>query len=191
MRGNPAPGGNSLVALRSIPAYAGEPGNIRFRIYAIAVYPRVCGGTGRQFVGEYGRVGLSPRMRGNPGMSWGGDGMSGSIPAYAGEPSPMSQPRGGESVYPRVCGGTGVTLQFSGITDGLSPRMRGNPGKARRAPADRGSIPAYAGEPALRRSAYWLGRVYPRVCGGTAGLLLYAAALPGLSPRMRGNPLAF
>ena len=50
-----------------------------------------------------------------------------------------------------------------------------------------GSIPACAGEPALRM--LWLPSpaVYPRVCGGTDDTALDRIAHPGLSPRVRGN----
>ena len=50
--------------------------------------------------------GLSPRMRGNPGL--GRDGRDGirSIPAYAGEPHDVIAVKYAHRVYPRVCGGT-------------------------------------------------------------------------------------
>ena len=55
-----------------------------------------------------------------------------------------------------------------------------------------GSIPAHAGEPWLACCALGGGGVYPRPCGGT--VFRYIAqlpmAVPGLSPPMRGNPLA-
>ena len=70
---------------------------------------------------------------------------------------------------------------------GLSPRMRGNritsvPGMLRA-----GSIPAYAGEPALDFSIVPIPRVYPRVCGGTERPAFPPGPGSGLSPRMRGN----
>ena len=69
--------------------------------------------------------------------------------------------------YPRVCGGTASRAQFSTPLQGLSPRVRGNPGTARLRPVSQGSIPACAGEPELNELANRIGRVYPRVCGGT------------------------
>ena len=50
-----------------------------------------------------------------------------------------------------------------------------------------GSIPAYAGEPPGQGIGIRNRKVYPRVCGGTESLVVPAAALEGLSPRMRGN----
>ena len=71
-------------------------------------------------------------------------------------------------VYPRVCGGTRVTMAILRKKGGLSPRVRGNQYGQSIAGVKRRSIPACAGEPiALARMG--IGReVYPRVCGGTA-----------------------
>ena len=70
----------------SIPACAGEPHTGSWYVCQVAVYPRVCGGT--QYLGAnlHGDLGLSPRVRGNPGMADARDGRVGSIPACAGEP---------------------------------------------------------------------------------------------------------
>ena len=50
-----------------------------------------------------------------------------------------------------------------------------------------GSIPACAGEPLRSESGRREARVYPRVCGGTAGMTSVASSSQGLSPRVRGN----
>ena len=50
-------------------------------------------------------------------------------------------------VYPRVCGGTMALWLYSRVTEGLSPRVRGNLGDERELAFERGSIPACAGEP--------------------------------------------
>ncbi len=49
------------------------------------------------------------------------------------------------------------------------------------------SIPACAGEPARRGESPCVHPVYPRVCGGTDPGRGHAAAVKGLSPRVRGN----
>ena len=51
-----------------------------------------------------------------------------------------------------------------------------------------GSIPAWAGEPEVRRWYNRLAGVYPRVGGGTAYGLPTLDLEVGLSPRVRGNP---
>ena len=52
-----------------------------------------------------------------------------------------------------------------------------------------GSIPAPAGEPPPPRSTPKPAQVYPRACGGTGSWRSKASEPPGLSPRLRGNPL--
>ena len=74
-----------------------------------------------------GRVGLSPRVRGNLCAVNDAFAHLGSIPACAGEPLPLSPPAPGPAVYPRVCGGTDVMDAFRFVEFGLSPRVRGNP----------------------------------------------------------------
>ena len=135
-----------------------------------------------------GGQGLSPRMRGNRALRGAGGQCAGSIPAYAGEPKRLLLPPKRLPVYPRVCGGTMPSPQARRQAGGLSPRMRGNRGMVGHEPGMSGSIPAYAGEPQEVPSRYCCNRVYPRVCGGTAGYPSCPAHVGGLSPRMRGNP---
>ncbi len=131
--------------------------------------------------------GLSPRVRGSQPVFNFSLQFHGSIPACAGEPvqgagKPV-QPR----VYPRVCGGaTPLECGRTPLT-GLSPRVRGShPLRMRQNPAHR-SIPACAGEPRRRLSAYSPTTVYPRVCGGAASAQLWLGPARGLSPRVRGS----
>ena len=167
MRGNPIPARFRIMILRSIPAYAGEPGATAGMVAEPGVYPRVCGGTTIPPTKTGIDRGLSPRMRGNrirlPGGEFGG------------------------RVYPRVCGGTtAICAGVSGVS-GLSPRMRGNLNQPTGRLYRSGSIPAYAGEPFTRVDEGRIDKVYPRVCGGTPSPACPLFALSGLSPRMRGN----
>ena len=112
---------------------------------------------------------------------------SGSIPAPAGEPQPTGPPCGRNGVYPRACGGTGVSSGAGVSIVGLSPRLRGNRTAGRIRSGSCGSIPAPAGEPG-RASRYSRSfPVYPRACGGTAGTSGGTAPGSGLSPRLRGT----
>ena len=86
-------------------------------------------------------------MRGNPKTTPLVTNTQGSIPAYAGEPMLSQGPGRMPRVYPRVCGGTAVGQSPTDITQGLSPRMRGNRAGAEHVIDWEGSIPAYAGEP--------------------------------------------
>ena len=90
----------------SIPAYAGEPRDVLAGRYVAVVYPRVCGGTLTQTDRNPFCNGLSPRMRGNRVALTEGNGITRSIPAYAGEPRFPTAVRSMSGVYPRVCGGT-------------------------------------------------------------------------------------
>ena len=134
--------------LGSIPARAGEPARPGARDGSAGVYPRACGGTAGLSQGRRFMRGLSPRVRGNPSYAHLNASALGSIPARAGEPRDAGGVEDVHGVYPRACGGTKVATREVGVSEGLSPRVRGNPGGAAR-PGDReGSIPARAGEPA-------------------------------------------
>ena len=110
----------------SIPACAGEPSVAEYRPAALAVYPRVCGGTTGRASPMTRRIGLSPRVRGNRKDNLLCVGVSGSIPACAGEPHNISALLLLLRVYPRVCGGTFDVGDARGGSHGLSPRVRGN-----------------------------------------------------------------
>ena len=147
MRGNPQIGVLAGTAAGSIPAHAGEPFSGGFRSGNRKVYPRACGGTmDRQEPGRRGS-GLTPRMRGNLSGCDSRLCGRGSIPAHAGEPCLGYLASSAVRVYPRACGGTKDFQRYASDPQGLSPRMRGNPGSGGGADADRGSIPAHAGEP--------------------------------------------
>ena len=152
------------------------------------VYPRVCGGT--EPINPVTTVtrGLSPRVRGNRGSQSDGRNSGRSIPACAGEPGLRRYRFLATSVYPRVCGGTHCGAGGFPRRRGLSPRVRGNPGSEEGKGLRHGSIPACAGEPAARPAGWGQCGVYPRVCGGTRRSCASSGPLPGLSPRVRGNP---
>ena len=188
VRGNPRQCRTGPGRYRSIPACAGEPPRHWLIASGSAVYPRVCGGTILGNIGANPALGLSPRVRGNLPRCRQCRQPSRSIPACAGEPSRSSKsqtpsrvyPRvcGGTRrpdaviaaapmVYPRVCGGTRPTRKPTHTTEGLSPRVRGNPDVPVDVPVHDRSIPACAGEPLARRPVVRPAGVYPRVCGGT------------------------
>ena len=132
---------------RAIPACAGEPIRCGMRCRWTRVYPRVCGGTLDQKRSAMDRGGLSPRVRGNQCLDLLECVGRGSIPACAGEPSTRAWGPTVPRVYPRVCGGTLLPLPLVISCSGLSPRVRGNPGRLAGWPGMPGSIPACAGEP--------------------------------------------
>ena len=176
-----------VSATGSIPACAGEPCSRWSVRSAGRVYPRVCGGTPTTFSAFGTTTGLSPRVRGNLNSALSSPMWWGSIPACAGEPSPIFHCAPTLRVYPRVCGGTSRNWPRRSPRAGLSPRVRGNPGQDARGRFAAGSIPACAGEPKHGRTPAPQDRVYPRVCGGTTATCLPACPVKGLSPRVRGN----
>ena len=187
VRGNPVPGPDAGDECGSIPACAGEPKSSKTAVPSQGVYPRVCGGTsfGKRLLA--GAQGLSPRVRGNQRARKCRRSQEGSIPACAGEPTPIRPQTESRRVYPRVCGGTTYDETYNKIRTGLSPRVRGNrKGRCARM-ARLGSIPACAGEPAIPLPVSPSQRVYPRVCGGTVRLPRSTRSRRGLSPRVRGN----
>ena len=154
----------------SIPAHAGEPVASRLGLCACRVYPRPRGGTlASGAVGTPNR-GLSPPTRGNRGVSVGRREESGlspptrgnhtrisangmyirSIPAHAGEPRKQGNPFGLPWVYPRPRGGTVCVYPARTQGSGLSPPTRGNHPRPLSRNVNQRSIPAHAGEPALR-----------------------------------------
>ena len=167
VRGNLGSAGGVVLALRSIPACAGEPFSWQVDAPLFGVYPRVCGGTADYIAFSDFIGGLSPRVRGNLRPAGGVILAPRSIPACAGEPVDGKDPPLMPGVYPRVCGGTVSPVEVARVAGGLSPRVRGNLGSTGGVILGTRSIPACAGEPADRIAASAGARVYPRVCGGT------------------------
>ena len=147
VRGNRVKGSCVSPSVGSIPACAGEPYFMLPGGCEGTVYPRVCGGTIFNAAGRGIRLGLSPRVRGNPICCLSSHLCIGSIPACAGEPIAGTWFTFLYGVYPRVCGGTGPRSEKMKYCTGLSPRVRGNLHQPRFSNKNNRSIPACAGEP--------------------------------------------
>ena len=171
----------------SIPARAGEPTAWNAMVRWPSVYPRACGGTAENHPAVSLWEGLSPRVRGNLVAIVGIHTSTRSIPARAGEPGECRRSPRARRVYPRACGGTAEARRRDQISEGLSPRVRGNLIARVPCSASKRSIPARAGEPRRPGAATRYRRVYPRACGGTSLRGFLAAPANGLSPRVRGN----
>ena len=132
-------------------------------------------------------LGLSPRVRGNRALAASVRQVNGPIPAGAGEPRRSIGKPIELGAYPRGCGGTIAMNNLIIISQGLSPRVRGNLGSSSSCNASIGPIPAGAGEPEIECADLPRIRAYPRGCGGTAPGFGNNARHAGLSPRVRGN----
>ena len=155
---------------------------------SVRVYPRPRGGTDGVCGEADGRAGLSPPTRGNRAAISSPTRIAWSIPAHAGEPGEYNRKPAPARVYPRPRGGTLTLIDGAGSTTGLSPPTRGNHHRKRHRRGHSGSIPAHAGEPAIRRTAANILKVYPRPRGGTDIPSVAEAEARGLSPPTRGNP---
>ena len=127
VRGKPIRQMQRCKFLGSIPACAGETADELHRGRVRRVYPRVCGGNASGKRGPKPSIGLSPRVRGKPGVAPAVRIAAGSIPACAGETAGVSTVADRGRVYPRVCGGNRIGQAFAATRRGLSPRVRGKP----------------------------------------------------------------
>ena len=187
MRGSPPSRAQPCAPQGPIPAHAGEPVVRRGRTAARRAYPRACGGAAASISANTSRTGLSPRMRGSHAFLLLPSAARGPIPAHAGEPSCPSAWTSMTRAYPRACGGAGERARPSGASRGLSPRMRGSPGRRIAGGASLRPIPAHAGEPLSPLCRSTRSRAYPRACGGARETEHKRVLSEGLSPRMRGS----
>ena len=178
---------SSVSISGSIPAWAGETGASPPRGCRAAVYPRVGGGNPELLHAVIGNLGLSPRGRGKPRLTFTSAKSRGSIPAWAGETIMGKREICQAKVYPRVGGGNAYIPLLCAASLGLSPRGRGKPFALPRLSSPSGSIPAWAGETAALRIRVSRREVYPRVGGGNCRLRLALCTHKGLSPRGRGK----
>ena len=176
-----------LEVVGPIPAQAGEPSGSGSGRSSTRAYPRAGGGTAVFIPGDFGHPGLSPRRRGNRGQGGCREINLGPIPAQAGEPARAPRPGWTSRAYPRAGGGTARRVAMYPLYLGLSPRRRGNRGLVDILLADRGPIPAQAGEPISVDEVMSKIGAYPRAGGGTIEKFADDAAEKGLSPRRRGN----
>ena len=173
----------------TIPAWAGEPGCGAGCRAPPGDHPRVGGGTSGSRKARDLFKGPSPRGRGNrpPLLRTGRPG--GTIPAWAGEPSPSSRPAPPGGDHPRVGGGTAAARSCCSLATGPSPRGRGNRNIPWADAQDLRTIPAWAGEPGRPSRRSSLPSDHPRVGGGTWKCPCVKSVEAGPSPRGRGNPL--
>ena len=150
----------------TIPAWAGETRDVRSWWLMDGDHPRVGGGDSAKRSFLMANVGPSPRGRGRLAREAYLRNIDGTIPAWAGETSPIVLDRGLAGDHPRVGGGDIDGLSYMERVKGPSPRGRGRH-DVRCSEGDRaGTIPAWAGETHRRRCNRPGCRDHPRVGGG-------------------------
>ena len=155
------------------------------------VYPRPCGGNAAGAARGKPEEGLSPPVRGKPGLVTQADHRGRSIPARAGETLAGGVVVCPCGVYPRPCGGNEIGSMDRPAGKGLSPPVRGKPGELVAVERCRGSIPARAGETTERSDQTRRPWVYPRPCGGNFLAKGCRQHQVGLSPPVRGKRFRF
>ena len=176
-----------VLALRFIPAPAGNAwrgGAVR---WSRSVHPRACGERSRWKEKGGLEDGSSPRLRGTPLTGVGATGATRFIPAPAGN-APETLPAWGfRSVHPRACGERGPTASASRKPGGSSPRLRGTRVSEVKQCLRQRFIPAPAGNAVSARSRNGLLTVHPRACGERIGKARDTRLIGGSSPRLRGT----
>ena len=175
---------------RSIPAYAGDPRSYTGVGERGQVYPRLRGGSAHMPSRPTNAGGLSPPTRGirrSPELA---APRGRSIPAYAGDPAQCQSPLSPLEVYPRLRGGSLLPGHPDYTGGGLSPPTRGIRQYPTHIVVKRGSIPAYAGDPAHMCAKRLILEVYPRLRGGSQEQRDRIGKYVGLSPPTRGIRLS-
>ena len=186
-RGSQSTEPDRFVRVRSIPAWAGEPGAAALGAFLGGVHLRVGGGALHTPHRLNQSSGPSPRGRGSrsAGAPW--RARHRSIPAWAGEPVAMSCRHDRRMVHPRVGGGANGTRHQALDLCGPSPRGRGSRTRTLSPGTSSWPIPAWAGEPLPSRTRGRNSPVHPRVGGGAPDERPNSSADWGPSPRGRGS----
>ena len=152
-------------------------------------HPRVCGEHEMLVTDGSGKQGSSPRVRGTRLLAIVQSGVTGIIPACAGNTHRRRSRPDGAGDHPRVCGEHSELLFLPGGIGGSSPRVRGTPASCYRAESCKGIIPACAGNtslPPINNQSMW---DHPRVCGEHSSWTADVVQQMGSSPRARGTLL--
>ena len=132
-------------------------------------------------------MGSSPRVRGRRSIRTRTFGMTGLIPAGAGQTSGGTYQREHVTAHPRGCGADcrGQCVGLVGL--GSSPRVRGRPFAYLAYLVVVGLIPAGAGQTSQRCSGPVSSRAHPRGCGADRLHIRFLHVNEGSSPRVRGR----
>ncbi len=181
------PAGGEREVRRKVPACAGPTRSRSRQASTFAEDPRVRGAdaTGSSF--SRSRLGGSPRARGRRRGNARGVLVARRIPACAGPTPWRARRRSLRPEDPRVRGADQCVQCLPCLTNGGSPRARGQQGPAVRARPSQGRIPACAGSTRCRSPSWSSGPEDPRVRGVNTRPAASIRARIGGSPRVRGR----
>ncbi len=171
----------------SIPACAGEAPTLDSTHFRDRVHPRVRGGSAGAIFSCRDDAGPSPRARGKLRSVLCSTPARRSIPACAGEAFATDDYQASPRVHPRVRGGSAFCAAGGEWRKGPSPRARGKLHSTAGWCLPTRSIPACAGEAHRIFHSSVVGKVHPRVRGGSARADTRSGLTEGPSPRARGK----
>ena len=175
------------VALRIIPAHAGQTSCQAKRSRDCSDHPRACGANGIPSAPWSATHGSSPRMRGEPITLFSCSGYERIIPAHAGQTWASTSFVEVLPDHPRTCGANReYDGQVAGV-EGSSPRMRGKRRKLLTDLSNIRIIPAHAGQTPPQDRTRQAPADHPRTCGANMLPLSPSWTSFGSSPHMRGK----
>ena len=187
MRGKPGHVISMTMAIRIIPAHAGQTSGHPAWSVPGTDHPRACGANMVASMVLDGNAGSSPRMRGKPYPEDNEPIKNRIIPAHAGQTTCSSLSMFSLPDHPRACGANRYA-NMSGVGfPGSSPRMRGK--RLRHLVGDEPFriIPAHAGQTWFPVRPRFYPPDHPRACGANAAKVAHVVGKDGSSPRMRGK----
>ena len=187
MRGKHLAAVGDAVAVRIIPAHAGQTAYRSQGPSRPSDHPRACGANEARLASESHAFGSSPRMRGKPAARSRRVMRVRIIPAHAGQTSAAARAGWSRPDHPRACGANVLTLHLHHAASGSSPRMRGKRQMATLMSSTQRIIPAHAGQTSRRNSSCYRQPDHPRACGANEHVRFLVGLRHGSSPRMRGK----
>ena len=188
-RGTPVFANLWTIAIRFIPAGAGNTGARNTKPCICSVYPRWRGEHEMLVSVNAANTGLSPLARGTHYAFLRLPGFCRFIPAGAGNTQILKQLSCTQAVYPRWRGEHGPCWCKPVTNNGLSPLARGTLGPAQPCCSCSRFIPAGAGNTEIDSNLTLPWSVYPRWRGEHKSSDYINEMMNGLSPLARGTPL--
>ena len=191
MRGKPAACGRGPLAVRIIPAHAGQTHRMQRGFMAGPDHPRACGANVHTAYQLRFPAGSSPRMRGKRLHDRCHRQRGRIIPAHAGQTTTLDAHMANMPDHPRACGANVWSMFALMSNTGSSPRMRGKRTEFLASQQGFRIIPAHAGQTGQSWHGVGSAADHPRACGANDADTGEHLGNAGSSPRMRGKQSDF